>query len=247
MGGGNSSEENIKKLNEANDKLSSYKNNTSDLAKLALRHLDKRIVHKHDDYFFAPRPDIHTICIRDADTWLNNEQMMPVEINCDTGHFKVPLENFPNLDCKNGEHMYVLDNHRIPLVNKNFSRFDIYGDSDDSYWVRSNSNIPRLTNSAVYHVIKCTGDYGTDVTVRNKAYELLSRSKFSYDNNVLQGSIDALGLDTAKLTEHKYKNEEDISNLARGIYDDGRKKEGFKNKRKQQNYFINNVNTYKYQ
>ena len=246
MGGVNSSEEdakNIKKLNEVNGKLSSYKNNTSDLAKLALRHLDKRIVKKHDYYLgksMSRRPDIYTICIRD-----NFHNWGPAQVNCDTGWPKYEVKDFPNLDCKNGERMYVLDNHRIPLVNKNLSRFDIYG---DSYWEKSTaSKHSRLTNSAVYHVIKCAGDYGTGVTARDKAEELLRLSKFSYDNNVFQSSIDALSLDTAKLTEHKYKNEEDISNLARGIYDDGRKKEGFKNKRKQQNYFINNVNTYKYQ
>ena len=244
MGGGNSSEESTKKLNEANGKLSSYENNTFDLAKLALRHLDKRIVEKHDWHrspVSSRSPDIFTICIRD-----NFHHWGPAEINCDTGYVDDHVKNFPNLDCKNGEFMYVLDNHRIPFINKNFSRFDIYGDSVIEESEKENTN-SRYTNSAVYHAVKCAGDYGAGVTARDKADELLSRSKFSYDNNVLQSSIDTLGLDTAKLTEHKYKNEEDISNLARGIYDDGRNKEGFKNKRKQQNSFINNVNTYNYQ
>ena len=233
MGGGNSSEENIKKLNEANDKLSSYKNNTSDLAKLALRHLDKRIVKKHDYYLgksMSRRPDIYTICIRD-----NFHNWGPAQVNCDTGWPKYEVKDFPNLDCKNGERMYVLDNHRIPLVSKKLNMYNINDDYDG------------LANSSVYHAIRCSYDGGVDDRLLDKRSEILRGSKFSYDNNVLQGSIDALGLDTAKLTEHKYKNEEDISNLARGIYDDGRKKEGFKNKRKQQNYFINNVNTYKYQ
>ena len=240
MGGVNSSEEdakNIKKLNEVNGKLSSYKNNTSDLAKLALRHLDKRIVKKHDYYLgksMSRRPDIYTICIRD-----NFHNWGPAQVNCDTGWPKYEVKDFPNLDCKNGERMYVLDNHRIPLVSKKLNMYNINDDYDG------------LANSSVYHAIRCSYDGGVDDRLLDKRSEILRGSKFSYDNNVLQGSIDALGLDTAKLTEHKYKHDNSTIyyELARRIRNDDEfrlKEEGFKNKRKQQNSF-NSLNTIHYQ
>ena len=231
MGGGNSSEENIKKLNEANDKLSSYKNNTSDLATLALRHLDKRIVHTNNSTVYNTY-DSYPLCV-------NLRVGEPAQIDCDTGRFIGEFKNFPNLDCKNGERMYVLDNHRIPLVSKKLNMYNINDDYDG------------LANSSVYHAIRCSYDGGVDDRLLDKRSEILRGSKFSYDNNVLQGSIDALGLDTAKLTEHKYKHDNSTIyyELARRIRNDDEfrlKEEGFKNKRKQQNSF-NSLNTIHYQ
>jgi hypothetical protein len=234
MGGGNSSEENAKniiKINEANDKLSSYKKKTPDLATLALRHLDKRIVHTNNS-MVGDTYDTYPLCV-------NLRAGEPTRIDCDTGANIESIKNFPNIDCKNGEHMYVLDNHRIPLVSKKLNMYNI------------NDHYDGLANSGVYHAIRCDYDNGSVNSLLDKASEILSGSNFSYDNNVLQGSIDALGLDTAKLTEHKYKYDKPTAfwDIGYKIANDDElrlKEEGFKNKRKQQNPF-NGLNTFHYQ
>jgi hypothetical protein len=242
--------------------LPQYKNDVYEFAKESYKHMDKRRIIS-DDVYDGSLTSVNEVCVRNVLNSTSNN-FETYRVSCKNGNIldSTPITDFPNLNCTtnpNGK-MYINDNNIKSLYTHNAPYIE---DGD--------SNI--TTNISVYREFNCNGTYPAEHGGRNNLAKKLLRYEIDdYFTDSIKEKSGKIGY--SHLIDHYIDNknkyyatnnipavptvipESDKSQLdknkTRELIPDEFKStatlvENFKNKRKQQNSFINNVNTYNYQ
>ena len=242
--------------------LPQYKKDVYNFAKESYKYMDKRRIISDDVY--DESLSVNEVCVRNV---LNStsKNFETYRVSCKNGNIldPTPITDFPNLNCTNPNgKMYINDNNIKSLYTHNAPYFE-----------SGDSNI--TTNISVYHELKCDNDYTKYDGRNNLAKKLLRYEIDDYFTDSIKEKSEKIGysylikqyIDNKNLgyatnniptvltvIPGNDKAQVAVSNTLESktdeigsIHTTTTEVESFKNKRKQQNSFINSVNTYKYQ